>query len=84
MSFGFDNTDGILGIGPLDLTAGTLTNEPLATIPTVTQNLYKQGIISEIVVGISFEPTTSSEVTNGELTFGGIDPAKYTSTIAYT
>jgi hypothetical protein len=52
-------------------------------IPTVTQNLYTQGIISEIVVGISFEPTNTDNATNGELTFGGTDPTKYTGTIAY-
>jgi hypothetical protein len=52
-------------------------------IPTVTQNLFTQGIISEVVVGVSFEPTTSQTVTNGELTFGGTDSTKYTGTIAY-
>ncbi|KAG1724851.1 aspartic peptidase domain-containing protein [Suillus lakei] len=76
--------DGILGIGPLDLTQGTLTNSPATTIPTVTQNLYTQGTISQMVVGVSFEPTTSQSVTNGELTFGGTDATKYTGTIAYT
>ncbi|OAX44937.1 acid protease [Rhizopogon vinicolor AM-OR11-026] len=82
-STGFSGVDGILGIGPLDLTEGTLTNAPTTTIPTVTQNLYTQGIISEVVVGVSFEPTTSQKVTNGELTFGGTDSTKYTGTIAY-
>jgi len=75
--------DGILGIGPLIVTEGTLTNEPSTTIPTVTTNLYTQGVISEEVVSISFEPTTSQEVTNGELTFGGTDSTKYIYDIAY-
>jgi hypothetical protein len=66
------------------LTEGTLTDEPDTTIPTVTDNLYSQGIISQIVVGISFEPTTSESDTNGELTFGGTDATKYTGAIAYT
>ncbi|KAG2032340.1 aspartic peptidase domain-containing protein, partial [Suillus americanus] len=83
-STGFTGVDGIIGIGPLDLTEGTLTNEPSTTIPTVTDNLYSQGIISEIVVGISFEPTTTETDTNGELTFGGTDATKYTGAIAYT
>ncbi|OJA07636.1 hypothetical protein AZE42_01101 [Rhizopogon vesiculosus] len=82
-STGFSGVDGILGIGPLDLTEGTLTNAPTTTIPTVTQNLYTQGIVSAVVVGVSFEPTTSQKVTNGELTFGGTDSTKYTGTIAY-
>lgn len=83
-STGFTGVDGIIGIGPLDLTEGTLTNEPTTTIPTVTDNLYSEGIISEIVVGISFEPTTSQTDTNGELTFGGTDATKYTGAITYT
>ncbi|KAG0695389.1 aspartic peptidase domain-containing protein, partial [Suillus ampliporus] len=83
-STGFAGVDGIIGIGPLDLTEGTLTNEPGTTIPTVTQNLYTQGEISQIVVSVSFEPTTSTPDTNGELTFGGTDATKYTGAIAYT
>ncbi|KAH7910450.1 aspartic peptidase domain-containing protein [Hygrophoropsis aurantiaca] len=83
-SEGFDGVDGIIGIGPLDLTEGTLTNDEDATIPTVTDNLYSQGTIAQAVVGVSFEPTTSEEVTNGELTFGGTDSSKYTGDIAYT
>lgn len=83
-STGFTGVDGIIGIGPLDLTEGTLTNEPTTTIPTVTDNLYSEGIISEIVIGISFEPTTSQTDTNGELTFGGTDATKYTGAITYT
>jgi hypothetical protein len=83
-STGFTDVDGVLCIGPLDLTEGTLTDEPDTTIPTVTDNLYSQGIISQIVVGISFEPTTSESDTNGELTFGGTDATKYTGAIAYT
>ncbi|KAG2033105.1 aspartic peptidase domain-containing protein [Suillus americanus] len=83
-STGLTGVDGVLCIGPLDLTEGTLTNEPDTTIPTVTDNLYSQGIISQIVVGISFEPTTSESDTNGELTFGGTDATKYTGAIAYT
>ncbi|OAX40083.1 acid protease [Rhizopogon vinicolor AM-OR11-026] len=83
-SSGFTGVDGIVGIGPVDLTEGTLTKEESTTIPTVTENLYTQGLISEIVVGISFEPTNAEAITNGELTFGGTDATKYTGTIAYT
>jgi len=83
-SGGFTGVDGILGIGPVDLTLNTLLNEPTTSIPTVTDNLYHQGTISENIVSISFEPTTSLVVTNGELTFGGTDSTKYTGSIAYT
>ncbi|KAG1795693.1 aspartic peptidase domain-containing protein [Suillus plorans] len=83
-SAGFTSVDGILGIGPVGLTSDTLTNEPTKTIPTVTDNLYSQGTISQKVIGISFEPTISKTVTNGELTFGGTDATKYTGSIEYT
>jgi hypothetical protein len=81
---GFSGVDGILGIGPVDLTLGTLTNSPSSTIPTVSNNLHRQGTITQDVIGILFEPTTSQTVTNGEITFGGTDAAKYTGAIGYT
>ncbi|KAG1783686.1 aspartic peptidase domain-containing protein [Suillus placidus] len=83
-STGFTGIDGILGIGPVDLTVDTLINSPATTIPTVTDNLYGQGTISQNVVAIFFEPPTSPKVINGELTFGGTDATKYTGSIAYT
>ncbi|KAG1885554.1 aspartic peptidase domain-containing protein [Suillus subluteus] len=81
---GFTGVDGILGIGPVDLTAGTLTNLPTETIPTVTDNLHKQGTIIQEVVSVLFEPATSDSDANGELTFGGPDVFKYTGDIGYT
>ncbi|KAJ3712474.1 aspartic peptidase domain-containing protein [Lentinula raphanica] len=81
-SQGFGGTDGILGIGPDDLTEGTVSG--VSTVPTVTDNLFNQGTISEKVVAISFEPTTSENVTNGELTFGGTDSSKFIGDITYT
>ena len=66
------------------MTEGTLTGEPDKEIRTVTQNLYYQGTISEIVVSAYFAPTTSEVSTNGELTFGGVDTSKYTGTLTYT
>jgi len=82
-SEGFDGVDGILGIGPEDLTCGTLSDED-ECIATVTQNAYSQGLISAQEIGISFEPTTSVSDVNGELDFGGTDSSKYTGTITYT
>ncbi|KAG1885598.1 aspartic peptidase domain-containing protein [Suillus subluteus] len=83
-SAGFTDVDGILGIGPADLTAGTLPNSPTETIPTVTDNLHKQGTISQEVVSVLFEPTTSDSDANGELTFGGTDVSRYIGDIGYT
>ncbi|KAJ3541124.1 hypothetical protein NM688_g6129 [Phlebia brevispora] len=83
-SSGFDGVDGILGIGPLDLTQGTLSPATESTIPTVTENAFTQGFIPSEVVAVSFEPTTSEESQNGELTFGGTDSSKFTGSITYT
>jgi cathepsin E len=81
-SSGFTGVDGIIGIGPVDLTEDTLSTG--GTIPTVTDNLFSQGTISADLVAVSFEPTTSDTVTNGELTFGGTDSSKFTGSITFT
>ncbi|KAG2054184.1 aspartic proteinase [Suillus hirtellus] len=80
----FGAADGILGLGPVDLTAGTLPDEPALMIPTVTDNLHSQGTIYREVVSISFEPiAVANEVVNGELTFGGTVRNKH-GPITYT
>jgi len=76
--------DGILGLGPVGLTRGTLRNEQDTTIPTVTHNLYSQGIISQEVISIYFTPITGDVPDYGVITFGGTDPVRYTGTIRYT
>ncbi|KAG2361272.1 aspartic peptidase A1 [Suillus spraguei] len=77
--------DGILGIGPRDLTVGTLTNDPTATYPTFTDWLVTTGIIRQNIVGISFQPVTGDRDTDvGELAFGEPDYTKCTSNIVYT
>ncbi|KAI0819359.1 acid protease [Trametes gibbosa] len=80
-AIGFDGVDGILGLGPVDLTEGTTSSGE--EVPTVLDNALAQGLIGSELVGISFEPTTDLSVTNGELTFGGTDPSKFTGDIAY-
>ncbi|OJT05192.1 Polyporopepsin [Trametes pubescens] len=80
-AIGFDGVDGILGLGPVDLTEGTTSSG--GDIPTVLDNAFSLGLIEAEVVGISFEPTTELSTTNGELTFGGTDSSKYTGDIAY-
>ena len=71
---GFNGVDGILGIGPVDLTEGTVSDGK--PVPTVTDNLFAQGTISSNSIGIFYEPTTSDNAVNGELTFGGVDASK--------
>ncbi|KAK0455872.1 aspartic peptidase A1 [Armillaria borealis] len=69
-SSGFSGFDGILGIGPVELTEGTLSPATSTLIPTVTDNLYSQGSITDDAVGVYFAPTTQDEVVNGELSWG--------------
>ncbi|KAK0450505.1 acid protease [Desarmillaria tabescens] len=83
LSSGFNGTDGILGIGPIDLTLGTLYFDNDALIPTVTDNLYNQRLIMDNAIGVYFAPTTDDEVTNGELSWGGPDNSKIRGEISY-
>ncbi|KZT27469.1 acid protease [Neolentinus lepideus HHB14362 ss-1] len=78
---GFNDVDGILGIGPVDLTSTTVTGT--SSVPTVTDNLYAQGTIPTESIGISYEPTTQASAANGELSFGTTDSSKYTGEITY-
>ncbi|KAI0327427.1 acid protease [Cubamyces sp. BRFM 1775] len=80
-AIGFDGLDGILGIGPIGLTEGTTTDG--GPIPTVLDTALTQGLISDELIGISFEPTTSLSVTNGELAIGGTDSSKFSGDMAY-
>ncbi|KAJ7489133.1 aspartic peptidase A1 [Mycena latifolia] len=83
-SDGFEGVDGILGIGPVDLTEDTLSPATTTLIPTVTDNLFSQGTITSNLIGISFEPTTVVEIENGEITWGGTDSSKFTGAINFT
>ena len=58
----------------MDLTSGTVKGT--STVPTVTDNLFKEGTIRTNSLGISFTPSTESGVVNGELTFGSVDTTK--------
>ncbi|PSR75646.1 hypothetical protein PHLCEN_2v8937 [Hermanssonia centrifuga] len=72
-----------ISIGPTDLTIGTLLLSPNQEIPTVTDNAFTSGLISSKMVGIYFQPTTSTSDANGELTFGGVDDTKYVGDLNY-
>ncbi|KIJ25552.1 hypothetical protein M422DRAFT_273487 [Sphaerobolus stellatus SS14] len=82
-STGFSSVNGILGIGPTDLTSGTLSPATSSLIPTFTDNLLTQGTIPTDLVAVSFEPTNSESITNGELTFDGTDSSKFTGSITF-
>ncbi|KAG0037938.1 hypothetical protein BGZ82_001526 [Podila clonocystis] len=63
-STGFAGVDGILGLGPVDLTNGTTSGGGL--IPTITDNLFSQGTIKGNMVGIGRD----------YITFGGYDASE--------
>ncbi|KAG2355239.1 family A1 protease [Suillus spraguei] len=90
MSFGVASTsvgfdfDGVLGIGPMGLTRGTM-NPPNAILPTVTDYLFYHHAISQPVVGIFFQPTGTNAVRYGygEISFGGANPWRHTGILKY-
>lgn len=64
-SSGFeDSVQGILGLGPVDLTKGALPSAPDSIIPTVMDNAVSQGLIKHKVFGISFAPSTKEDDTS--------------------
>ncbi|KAG1789277.1 acid protease [Suillus plorans] len=79
-SSGMGSLEGLIGLGPVDLTQGTVSNT--YEVATVTDNLYKQRTISSEVLGVFFAPASSDD-TSGELTFGGYDASKITGDVSY-
>ncbi|KAG1735318.1 acid protease [Suillus paluster] len=77
---GNHSLDGILGLGPVDLTQGTVSNA--YEVPTVMDNLYAQNTIISEVLGVFFSPASSGD-SSGELTFGGYDASKTTGPVSY-
>ncbi|EDR01383.1 aspartic peptidase A1 [Laccaria bicolor S238N-H82] len=80
----FDNYNGILGIGPTDLTIGTLNPDTQSSVSTVTDNLHNRGTIPAYEIGIFFQPINATSPGNGEITWGGADSSKYTGQIKFT
>ncbi|KAG2120233.1 acid protease [Suillus clintonianus] len=72
--------DGILGLGPVNLTQDTVCNG--GEVPTVMDNLYAQRTIHSEVFGVFFAPA-SSDNSGGELTIGSFDNSKITGFINY-
>ncbi|TVY23448.1 Polyporopepsin [Lachnellula hyalina] len=80
---GFTGVDGIIGFGPVDLTADTV--DGVDSVPTFLDNLYSAGSIDTEVLGVYFSPESGSDTddANGELTLGGTDSSKYTGSLTY-
>ncbi|KAF8448673.1 aspartic peptidase domain-containing protein [Boletus edulis BED1] len=77
---GVDGFDGILGLGPADLTQNSVNNT--FEVPTVTDNLYAQRKISQKVLGVFFSPASERD-NGGKLVFGGYDKSVMTSLVRY-
>ncbi|KZP19634.1 acid protease [Athelia psychrophila] len=80
------DVDGILGLGPADLTMATLNNSAETSIPTITDVLYSSRVISTEVLGVYFTPasnSTNSSSAQGELSWGAPDTSKMTGPVAY-
>ncbi|KAF9243102.1 acid protease [Melanogaster broomeanus] len=71
--------DGILGVGPVRLTLGTVSNTD--EVPTVMNNLYSQGQIDQELLGVYFVPV--SDASTGELAFGEYDSSVTTGDVTY-
>lgn len=80
-SSGFQGVDGILGVGPVDLTQGTVQHK--TTVPTVTDNLFKAGKIAAHTLGIFYRPINSGSAGKGEMTWGGVDSTKIVGSLNY-
>ncbi|KAK0482914.1 aspartic peptidase domain-containing protein [Armillaria luteobubalina] len=82
-SQGLQGVDGILGIGPVDLTQGTVNG--MGNDPTVTDNLKSEGKILKETIAISYQPITGPgmDMMNGEMSSGFEDSSKYTGDITY-
>ncbi|KAJ8487063.1 hypothetical protein ONZ45_g14467 [Pleurotus djamor] len=78
-SDGLSGFDGILGIGPVQLTYATLFPHNTSLIPTVTDNLFSNGVIPQNLIGIYFKPTTTVADMDG-----GIDGSKTTGPVHFT
>ncbi|KAF7982212.1 hypothetical protein HWV62_29400 [Athelia sp. TMB] len=80
-SQGFTGIDGILGLGPVELTRGTLSNGN-KTVLTVMDQLYKQKTIKTETLGIYFAPS-AGVLPTGELSFGDVDTSKVVGAVHY-
>ena len=77
------NVRPVASVACLISSPGTLIPDVTQCIPTVTDNAFAQGLIDAHEIGISFEPTTSVNNQNGELTFGGVDTSKFTGPLNF-
>ncbi|KAG6813700.1 hypothetical protein H0H92_008107 [Tricholoma furcatifolium] len=54
-----------------------------ASVPTVVDTAFSQGLISGHEIGVYFEPYDAQNTENGELSWGGPDSSKYTGELTF-
>ncbi|KAJ6570655.1 family A1 protease [Mycena vulgaris] len=70
-SNGFKGVDGVLGMGPDELSRGTVGPDPTEMLPAIVQTLFCQGNIPAEVFSIFMQPTGSvSAIVKGEISWG--------------
>ncbi|KAF9275613.1 hypothetical protein BGZ88_002242 [Linnemannia elongata] len=78
-STGFADVDGVLGLGPVGLTVGTLSPDSSSLIPTITDNLFSKGTIKAHQIGIGRNSITFGEIDASEIV-GALEYVKITTT----
>lgn len=69
-----------MGLGPSGSNSGQIFG--LGATPTFVETLFQNGVISEPTFGIAISPLGADGSTQspGEITFGGVDPSKFSGT----
>ncbi|CAO3676145.1 unnamed protein product [Rhizopus stolonifer] len=77
-----DGADGILGIGPDNLSL--FDNPENKMIPTLVTTMYDKGFISQKVFSVYFQPLwPGQQRINGEIVFGGVEPRHIIGDVKY-
>jgi hypothetical protein len=63
-STAWPGVDGVLGIGPVALTVGSLSPNIASLVPTVMDNARKQGLIQQQIISVSFAPASTDNETS--------------------
>ncbi|KAJ6601731.1 acid protease [Mycena vulgaris] len=81
---GIPGVDGILGIGPEELSVGTLEINATLGVPTIVQTLSCQMNITAQLFDIALQPTTGVMSLNGEISRGAVDTTKFTGPVVFS
>jgi len=74
--------DGILGLGPRGLNAGTFASNPLKMVTTFTETLSAEGRIPSTLMALTMP--LALKPNGGSLDFGAPNPSKFIGNITYT